>query len=95
MARFRVRLTGPGDAKPSVTFQPWVQMDEGGKDPIAPNGKAPEVIGVEIDSQPVPFGENGYICQVASAGTTIQVLVSIPDYVAVGITAEIAEGGEQ
>lgn len=95
VARFRVRLTGPGDAKPSVTFQPWVQMDEGGKDPIAPNGKAPEVIGVEIDSQPVPFGENGYICQVASAGTTIQVLVSIPDYVAVGITAEIAEGGEQ
>lgn len=94
VARFRVRLTGPVDAVPSVKFQPWVQMDEGSKDPTAPNGRAPEVIGVEIDSQPVPFGENGYACPVASGGTDIHVLVSIPDYVAVVITAGIVEGDE-
>ena len=69
-------------------------MDEGTKDPVAPNGKAPKVIGVEIDSQPVPYGERGYVCTSSSGGTDIQVLVSIPDYVAVGITAEIVQGGE-
>ena len=69
-------------------------MDEGNKDPIAPNGKAPLVIGVEIDSQPIPSSENGYVCPVSAGGTDIQVLVSIPDYVAVGITAEIVDGGE-
>jgi hypothetical protein len=94
VARFRIRLSGPADAAPSVFFTPWVQMDEGTKDPLAPNGNAPQVIGVEIDSQPVPFGERGYVCPVASGGTDIQVLVSIPDYVAVGISAEIVEGGE-
>ena len=94
VARFRIRLSGPADAAPSVCFTPWVQMDEGTKDPVAPNGSAPQVIGVEIDSQPVSFGERGYVCPVASGGTEIQVLVSIPDYVAVGITAEIVEGGE-
>lgn len=94
VAFFRVRLTGPADATPSINFTPWVQMDEGNKDLIAPNGKAPLVIGVEIDSQPVPFSDNGYVCPVSSGGTDIQVLVSIPDYVAVGITAEIVDGGE-
>jgi hypothetical protein len=69
-------------------------MDEGSKDPVAPNGKAPQLIGVEIDSKPVSLSEKGYICPVSSGGTDIQVLVSIPDYVAVGITAEIVEGGE-
>lgn len=94
VAFFRVRLTGPADAIPSINFTPWVQMDEGNKDPIAPNGKVPLVIGVEIDSQPIPFSENGYVCPVSAGGTDIQVLVSIPDYVAVGITAEIVDGGE-
>lgn len=94
VARFRIRLSGPTDVAPSVFFTPWVQMDEGTKDPVAPNGIAPQVIGVEIDSQPVPISETGYICPVASGGTDIQVLVSIPDYVAVGITAEIVDGGE-
>jgi len=94
VARFRIRLSGPADAAPSISFTPWVQMDEGTKDPFAPNGKAPQVIGVEIDSQPVPYGENGYVCTASSGGTDIQILVSIPDYVAVGITAEIVQGGE-
>jgi len=94
VARFSVRLTGPIDFSPSVTFTPWVQMDEGAGDPVAPNGKAPQVIGVEIDSQEVPLGERGYICPVAPGGTDIQVLVSIPDYVAVGISPEIVEGGQ-
>ena len=94
VARFRIRLNGPTDCAPSVYFTPWVQMDEGSKDPVAPNGKAPQLIGVEIDSKPVSLSEKGYICPVLSGGTDIQVLVSIPDYVAVGITAEIVEGGE-
>jgi hypothetical protein len=68
-------------------------MDEGSKDPVAPNGKAPQVIGVEINSDPVPFSELGYVCPVTFGATDIEVLVSIPDYVAVGITAEIVEGG--
>lgn len=93
VARFRIRLSGPNDSAPSVSFTPWVQLDEGSKDPVAPNGKAPQVIGVEIDSEPVPFSELGYVCPVTSGATDIEVLVSIPDYVAVGITAEIVEGG--
>ena len=94
VARFRIRLSGPTDCAPSISFTPWVQMDEGSKDPVAPNGKTPQLIGVEIDSKPVSLSEKGYICPVLSGGTDIQVLVSIPDYVAVGITAEIVEGGE-
>jgi hypothetical protein len=94
VARFKIKLSGPIDTAPSVSFTPWVQMDEGAKDPVAPNGKAPQVIGVAIDSQPVMLSERGYVCPVSSGGTDIQVLVSIPDYVAVGITAEIVEGGE-
>lgn len=94
VARFRVRLTGPTDTSPSITFTPWVQMDEGAGDPVAPNGRAPEVIGVEIDSKQVAISKSGYICPVAPGGTDIQVLVSIPDYVAVGISPEIVQGGE-
>ena len=94
VARFRVRLTGPSDTSPSITFTPWVQMDEGAGDSFAPNGKAPEVIGVQIDAQEVHLSERGYICPVAPGGTDIQVLVSIPDYVAVGISPEIVTGGE-
>ena len=70
-------------------------MDEGAGDPVAPNGKAPEVISVEIEEHEVPPDEKGYICPVAQGGTDIQVLVSIPDYVAVGISAEIDTGGEE
>lgn len=95
VARFRVRLTGPTDVRPSITFTPWVQMDEGTRDPLAPNGKAPQVIGVEIDAQEVLLSESGYICPVEPGGTNIQILVSIPDYVAVGISAEIVAEGEE
>ncbi|EHA63584.1 hypothetical protein [Synechococcus sp. WH 8016] len=95
VARFRVRLTGQSDTRPSITFTPWVQMDEGAGDPFAPNGKSPEVISVEIDENEVPLSEKGYICQVAQGGTDIQVLVSIPDYVAVGISPEIVAGDEE
>lgn len=94
VARFRIRLSGPADTAAFVTFTPWVQLDEGTKDPVAPNGKAPLVIGVQIDSQPVPCVDSGYVCIVSTAGTDIQILVSIPDYVAVGITAEIVKGAE-
>ena len=70
-------------------------MDEGAGDPFAPNGKSPEVISVEIDENEVPLSEKGYICQVAQGGTDIQVFVSIPDYVAVGISPEIVAGDEE
>jgi hypothetical protein len=93
VARFRVHLTGPSDSTPAITFTPWVQMDEGSKDPVAPNGKSPEVIGVQINKQNVPLMAGAYTCPVQNGGTNIEVLVSIPDYVAVGMSAEIVEGG--
>ena len=68
-------------------------MDEGSKDAVAPNGMAPEVIGVQINDQHLPLLEGAYTCPVQTDGTNIQVLVSIPDYVAVGLSAEIVEGG--
>jgi hypothetical protein len=68
-------------------------MDEGTKDPVAPNGKAPDVIGVQINDQNLPLLKGAYTCPVQTGGTDIQVLVSIPDYVAVGLSAEIVEGG--
>ena len=68
-------------------------MDEGSKDPVAPNGKAPEVIGVQINEQMIPPMAGVYNCPVQNGGTNIEVLVSIPDYVAVGMSAEIVEGG--
>jgi hypothetical protein len=68
-------------------------MDEGSKDPVAPNGKAPEVLGVQINEQNVPLVAGAYHCPVQNGGTNIEVLVSIPDYVAVGMSAEIVEGG--
>ena len=93
VARFRVHLSGPPDSTPAITFAPWVQMDEGNKDPVAPNGKAPEVIEVQINEQTVPLMAGVYNCPVQNGGTDIEVLVSIPDYVAVGMSAEIVEGG--
>jgi hypothetical protein len=68
-------------------------MDEGSKDPVAPNGKPPEVIGVQINEQTIPLMAGAYTCPVRTGGTNIEVLVSIPDYVAVGMSAEIVEGG--
>lgn len=94
VATFRMRLTGDSDTDPCLSFTPWVQMDEGGKVPLAPNGMPPTIVGVEIDSQPVEFSEAGVSCPVKPGGTAIQVMVSIPDYVAIGITAEIAERSE-
>lgn len=92
VSAFRLRLTGETAADPCITFTPWVQMDEGVKDSMAPNGRAPRVIGVEIDSRPVEFSETGIPCPVGPNGSTILVHVSIPDYVAVGVTAEILPG---
>lgn len=94
VACFKVRLSGPTEAMPCVMFTPWIQMDESSKEVVAPNGRAPEIIGVEIESRSVVRGEKGYVCPVGAGGSTIRVLVSIPDYVAVGLTASIEEGAE-
>jgi hypothetical protein len=66
-------------------------MDEGSKDPVAPNGQAPKVVSVESESQPLTSLEKGFTCPIVGGGTVILVKVSIPDYVAVGVTAEIIE----
>jgi hypothetical protein len=94
VATFRIRVSGECDGATSAVFTPWVQMDEGGKEPVAPNGRAPEVIGVDIDSQ--PFLINGHASPLAlpQGARTIDVHVSVPDYVAVGLTAEIASGDQ-
>lgn len=94
VAAFRLRLTGDSSTEPLISVTPWVQMDEGGKDSLAPNGLAPRVIGVEIDSRPVELSGGGIPCPVGPTGTTILVQVSVPDYVAVGLTAEILPAGD-
>jgi len=94
VATFRILVSGESDGTPSAVFTPWVQMDEGGKEPVAPNGRAPEVIGVDVDSQPILINGDASPLDLPDGVRSIDVHVSVPDYVAVGLTAEIAKGDE-
>lgn len=92
VATFRLRVIGDSDAAPSVVFTPWVQMDEGGKEALAPNGRAPQVIGVDVDSRSTPISGDGSAVPLPAGTRSLDVHVSVPDYVAVGLTAEILSG---
>jgi hypothetical protein len=94
VATFRFRITGDSEAGPSVVFTPWVQMDEGGKEASAPNGKAPHVIEVDVDSQSILISRDGSPLAIPPGARLLNVHVTIPDYVAVGLTAEILNGEE-
>ena len=92
VATFRLRVTGESDVAPSVVFTPWVQMDEGGKEEVAPNGVSPRVIGVDIDAQSILMSGDGAPVVIPAGARSLDVHVSVPDYVAVGLTAEILSG---
>jgi hypothetical protein len=94
VATFRLRVTGESDVAPSVVITPWVQMDEGGKESTAPNGVSPQVIGVDVDSQSILISGDGSPLVIPLGARSLDVHVTVPDYVAVGITAEIL-GGEE
>ena len=92
VATFRLRVIGESDVAPSVVFTPWVQMDEGGKEEVAPNGVSPRVIGVDIDAQSILMSGDGAPVVIPAGARSLDVHVSVPDYVAVGLTAEILSG---
>ncbi len=94
VATFRLRVIGDSHAGPSVVLMPWVQMDEGGKEASAPNGRAPQVIGVDVDSQSIPISGDGSPLAIPVGARLLDVHVSVPDYVAVGLSAEILNGEE-
>ena len=94
VATFRLRVTGDSDVAPSVVFTPWVQMDEGGKEETAPNGVSPQVIGVDVDAQSVLISGDGSPLVIPLGARSLDVHVSVPDYVALGLTAEILSGDE-
>lgn len=94
VATFRLRVTGDSDVAPSVVFTPWVQMDEGGKEETAPNGVSPQVIGVDVDAQSILISGDGTPLVIPLGARSLDVHVSVPDYVAVGLTAEILNGDE-
>ena len=94
VATFRLRVTGDSDVAPSVVFTPWVQMDEGGKEETAPNGVSPQVIGVDVDAQTILISGDGSPLVIPLGARSLDVHVSVPDYVAVGLTAEILRGDE-
>jgi hypothetical protein len=67
-------------------------MDEGGKEEVAPNGVSPRVIGVDIDAQSILMSGDGAPVVIPAGARSLDVHVSVPDYVAVGLTAEILSG---
>lgn len=91
VATFRIRLTGDSDEEVSVSLTPWVQSDLTDKEATAPNGKAPEVVGISIDDTPVDMPATEIRCRPAGKDTVILVSLSVPDYVAVGLTADLVE----
>lgn len=94
VATFRLRISGESDEAPSIVFTPWVQMDEGGKEDTAPNGVSPQVIGVDIDARPILMSGDVSPLRIPVGARSLDVHVSVPDYVAVGLTAEILSGEE-
>jgi hypothetical protein len=94
VATFRLRVTGESDVAPSIVLTPWVQMDEGGKEETAPNGVSPQVIGVDINAQSILMTGDSSPLVIPVGARSLDVHVSIPDYVAVGLTAEILYGEE-
>ena len=69
-------------------------MDECGKEETAPNGISPQIIGVDIDAQPILMSGDSYPLVIPVGARLLDVHVSVPDYVAVGLTAEILSGEE-
>lgn len=94
VATFRIRLSGESEEEVVIGFTPWVQSDAREKEAVAPNGNAPEIVSVLIDEGAVDFPASRIRCCPSGTGTEILVSVSVPDYVAVGLTAELVEKDE-
>lgn len=94
VATFRIRLTGDSEEAAVIGFTPWVQSDVREREAVAPNGTTPEIVGISIDEEAVDVSASRIRCQPAGKGVEILVSVSVPDYVAVGLTAELVESDE-
>jgi hypothetical protein len=94
VATFRVRLTGLSDQVASVSLTPYVLSDFREKDVSAPNGRAPEVVRVTIDDVTVPVSASLVDCRANGKGSEIMVAITVPDYVAVGLTADLVDREE-
>ena len=94
VATFRVRLTGLSDQVASVSLTPYVLSDFREKDVCAPNGRVPEVLRVTVDDVAVPVPASLVDCRANGKGSEILVVITVPDYVAVGLTAEFVDREE-
>ena len=94
VATFRILVTGNTADEITINLNPWVQSDLTEKERLAPNGRAPEVVGVSIDDSPVDIPGPQVRCRPSAGRTELRVLVSVPDYVAVGLSVDLAESGD-
>lgn len=95
VATFRIRLTGDSEETALISFTPWVQSDAREREPVAPNGRAPEIVGITVDGDGLETEDGTLRCEPSAKGIEILVSLSVPDYVAVGLTAELIEGDKR
>lgn len=86
---FSLRVSGDSDEEVSLLLSPWVQSDVREREMVAPNGIAPRIVGILIDDVPVDRPGDQVRCRASAGGTNLRVMVSVPDYVAVGLTADL------
>lgn len=91
VASFRIRLTGESEADTVIDLSPWVQSDLRETDTTAPNGRRPEIVGITINGEDLDMPTERIRCRPTDKGAEIVVSVSVPDYVAVGLSADLAE----
>lgn len=91
IATFRTRLTGDSDEGALISLAPWVQSDAREREPVAPNGSSPEIVAISVDGQVLDAPSSRISCRPSAEGVEILVSLRLPDYVAVGLTAELVE----
>jgi hypothetical protein len=95
VATFRTRLTGDSDEGALISLTPWVQSDARERELVAPNGTMPEIVEISVDGQALDAPSTRISCRPSTKGVEILVSLSVPDYVAVGLTAELVEEDQQ
>jgi hypothetical protein len=91
VATFRLRLTGDSDEGALISLTPWVQSDVREREAVAPNGTSPEIVAISFDGQELDAPSTRISCRPSTKGVEILVSLRVPDYVAVGLTAELVE----
>lgn len=84
LTSFELTLRGDSAPHAKVSIKPSIQADVTSTEESAPNGLKPTVTAVQIAGEPISFSDPLLIPS-SAAGTIIRVVVSVPDYVAIGL----------